>query len=101
MKMTTKHREWETLKDQLFGTICGVVAGSSVGLLLGVEAVAYANTISENPDLLSYTINQHPHLTKIVTTLTGWKIGAEIGRTGVLMYYVAKDSWNRWYNHED
>lgn len=62
----------------IFGAI-SVGAGFYIGYKLGGEAVQYAKTITETPDLLGYIISQHPILTRILAI---YGFGEILGRIG-------------------
>ena len=67
----------------LFEAIGGLtlgIAGLYIGYKLGAEAVEYTKTIAENPDVLGYVVNQHPAMTKLVTTLGIGVVMSEVGR---------------------
>jgi hypothetical protein len=70
------------------GTISFGIAGLYIGYQLGSEAVEYARTITENQDVLVYVINQHPIITKLVTTVGICEAMSEVGKLGGLVDLV-------------
>jgi len=64
---------------QLLGGFGLGAVGLYIGYRLGAEAVEYSKTITENTDVLSYVVRQHPGLTKLVTTLGIGNIFTAIG----------------------
>ena len=65
---------FETLGKIGFG-----IAGLYMGYQLGSDGVEYARTITENQDVLSYVINQHPTITKLTTTIGVSVVMSKVG----------------------
>lgn len=70
------------------GAIGFGIAGLYMGYQLGSEAVEYARTLIENQDVLAYVVNQHPTITKLVTTFGVGGAMSEVGKLGGLVDLV-------------
>jgi len=65
---------------EAIGALAFAIGGLYMGYNLGSEAVEYAKTIAENPDVLGYVVNQHPVITKVVTTVGVGNLMGELGK---------------------
>ena len=70
---------------EVIGAVVLGIAGLHMGYQIGSEAVVYARTITENQDVLTYIVNQHPSMTKLISTLGVGSVMCGVGRAGTLV----------------